>query len=195
MVQEPVKLYGMMREEFLKFVYLDESSPSGLRWKIYASSRAIKDSCAGAYSETVKFPCWRVKINKTACIVSRVIWFLKFGEIPEVIDHKDGNSKNNSVSNLRNVVTKINCENRKVLTQSGVAGVYMFEQKGRFYWRAQGISIDGTRWVKSFSVMKYGKEYAFEMAKSCRLQKDEENLVQTRRNTLNESRTNEETAS
>lgn len=192
MVQEPIKLYGMTEEELLKFVYLDESSPSGLRWKVYASSRAVKDSCAGVYSETVEFPCWRVKINKTACIVARVVWFLKFGEVPEVVDHKDGNSRNNDISNLRNVAIKINCENRKVITESGIAGVYRVEQDGRFHWRCQGTSLNNTRWVKSFSVLKYGEQSAFEMAKAYRLEKDKENLVQTRRSTLNEFRANEE---
>lgn len=194
MVQEPIKLYGMTEEELLKFVYLDESSPSGIRWKIYASSRATKNSCAGTYSNTVKFPCWRVKINKTPCVVSRVVWFLKFKEVPEIVDHKDGNSRNNSISNLRSVPIKVNCENRAVLTSSGVPGVYRIEQKGRLYWRCQGTSAQNIRWVKSFSIRKLGEQEAFEMAKAYRLEKDKENSVQTRRNTLNELRANEKTS-
>ncbi len=187
MVQEPVKLYGFTREEFLKWVYLCEDSPSGLRWKVTSSSTAVKDQVAGCFSETVKFPCWRVKIDKVPMVVSRVVWFLNTGEVPDKVDHKNGNPRENNFVNLRNVDIKINCENRIVLNPNGLPGVYLIKDSyGNYLWRCQGTNISGKRWSKVFACKKFGFYRAKELAIEYRLAKDSENNVQTRERTKND---------
>lgn len=188
MVQESVRLYGFTREELLECVYLCEESPSGLRWKVSASSTAQAGSCAGTFSRTVKFPCWRVKINKKPMIVSRVVWFLHTETVPDKVDHRNGNPYENRFSNLRAVNTKTNNENRVVANPSGAPGVYFTEDKyGNLIWRCQGTDLSGKRWSKVFACRKFGHEKARNLAIQYRLGKDLENNVQTRDRTLNDT--------
>lgn len=189
MVQiEQLKLYGFTKSELLNWVYLSEDSPSGLRWKVSASSTAISGSVAGTFSRTVKFPCWRIKINKKPMVVSRVVWFLHTGLIPDKVDHKNGNPCENKFSNLRDVITKVNNENRAVVNPNGIPGVYLIEDKyGNLIWRCQGTSSVGKRWSKVFACKKFGYEAAKKLAIQYRLEKDLENNVQTRDRTLNDA--------
>jgi len=41
----------------------------------------------------------------------RLAWMIVYGAIPEVVDHIDGNTKNNAISNLRNVTCLENSQN------------------------------------------------------------------------------------
>lgn len=188
MVQkEPLTLYGFTLEHFEKYLYLDQTSPSGLRWKVTVCSTATKDSVAGCYSETVKFPCWRLKLDKVAMILARVLWFMHYKEPPRgVIDHRNGNTKDHSINNLREVTLKVNNENRKVGNETGLPGVYLREDKyGNLIFRCQGTDSAGKRWSRVFSTVKYGYEAALRMAKECRLAMEDSNNTQTRRKTLN----------
>lgn len=188
MVQESeaLTLYGMTVVQFLEWVYLDESSPSGLRWARFASATAPKGSVFGSYSETVKFPSWRAKINGTPMIVARVLWFLLSGRPPVgVIDHRNGNTKDHTPTNLRDVGIKVNCENRLVSNPTGTPGVYLVRDKyGNLLHRCQGTDSGGKRWSKIFAVRKYGFEQSFELAVKHRLTKESENSTQSRRATI-----------
>lgn len=182
MVQrEEVTLYGKTQDELLEWVYLCEKSPSGLRWRKRASSTAPKDGVAGTFSETVRFPCWRIKIDKTPMIVSRVIWFLCHKEVPEVLDHINGNPKDNSVENLRDVPTVVNCENRVVDNPWGVPGISLLTSFGGNQWfRSQGTTRGG-RWAKTFPVKKWGFETALSKAIEFRLEMEDKHGIETRR--------------
>jgi len=182
MVQRELELYDRSLEDFNALFYLAEDSPSGLRWKVTTCSTAIKDSVAGSFSDTTKFPLWRTKIDKQGMIVSRILWFMHHKEVPNVIDHKDGNPRNNTISNLRNVEIKVNCENRVIQNPTGHSGVYLIRE-GRT-WRCQGTDAEGKRWAKCFGVKKYGYEGARNLCIAYRKQKDIDNGVQTREATL-----------
>ena len=58
--------------------------------------------------------------------LARLAWFIVNGEIPDVIDHIDGNTLNNSICNLRNTTTYGNAKNLKINSnnKSGLLGVY-----------------------------------------------------------------------
>tara|TARA_R110002012_G_scaffold306538_2_gene511321 strand:+ start:590 stop:1120 length:531 start_codon:yes stop_codon:yes gene_type:complete len=43
----------------------------------------------------------------------RMVYYLQYGELPEFIDHIDGDSSNNSISNLRAATRSQNMRNRK----------------------------------------------------------------------------------
>ena len=47
---------------------------------------------------------------------------------------------------------------------SGVTGVSFKEAKGYANWRAKWHDLDGKRHERSFSVLKYGHDKAFELA-------------------------------
>ena len=186
MVQESVKLYGLTREEFLQNIALDTTSPSGLRWIKTLSSTAVKGSVCGSYSRAVKFPCWRMKLNKKAMIVARVLWLLITGTYPKgVVDHRNGNTYDHNPKNLRCVGLKTNCENRVLQNKNGIAGVYLTEDsRGNPIWRVQGVTKSGVRWSRVFAVKKHGHDRARELAIACRKQKEIENSTQTREVTL-----------
>lgn len=68
----------------------------------------------------------------------RVIWAMCHGEWPEhVIDHIDGNRKNNKLCNLRHTTQMNNCRNRKShkKSTSQYTGVSFAKRRGK--WQAQ----------------------------------------------------------
>ncbi|HEC73139.1 MAG TPA: HNH endonuclease [Methylophaga aminisulfidivorans] len=87
------------------------------------------------------------KKNKTYLIFSvkgkrfyahRVAWLMTHGKWPELeIDHINGDSTDNSISNLREVNRKQNCRNMKLYktNKSGYAGVSWHERENK--WRAR----------------------------------------------------------
>jgi hypothetical protein len=91
-----------------------------------------------------------------------------YGKIPDgkVIDHIDGNRKNNVISNLR-LLDKSentrNCKKREDNT-SGETGVYKTGGK----WVADWRNSDGKRVSARFSVTKYGYELAYRLAVAVR---------------------------
>ena len=190
MVQEkPLTLYGLTLEDYEQVLYIDESSQSGLRWRITVSATATKDSVAGCYSDTVKNPCWRIKVKKKPMVLARVLWFMYYKDfVPEVVDHRNGNTKDHSIGNLRAFTQKLNTENRVVLNETGTPGVYLREDKyGNPIFRCQGVNKDGKRWSKVFAVNKYGMDEAFRLATQFRLSKEDENNTQTRRVSLSDA--------
>ena len=74
----------------------------------------------------------------------RLAWFVSHGEIDSFleVDHIDGDTDNNKISNLRIVDTKNNAMNRKLpkTSTSGVLGVYW--HKRQLKWNV-GIKING----------------------------------------------------
>ena len=157
-----------MQNDWVDKFYYDETSPSGMRWKVDVySGRGLgklnvkKGSVAGHLLKG------RWQVTKESNLVHRVLWYIMFGEIPAglVIDHKDGDASNNTISNLRLVTNKVNMRNKKMLSRnsSGVCGVNLTTSKGGKFWCAQWVEEDGSKKSKWYSVLKYGDK-AFELA-------------------------------
>ena len=55
----------------------------------------------------------------------RVAWYYQTGEIPDEVDHVNGDRKDNRFANLRDVTRKENCKNaaRRTRSRSGVTGL------------------------------------------------------------------------
>lgn len=72
----------------------------------------------------------------------RLAWFYVFGRWPDVVDHINGNRKDNRLINLRNCTHRENIRNSRtnVNNTSGVKGVGWCKTKNR--WRAR-IEADG----------------------------------------------------
>lgn len=66
-----------------------------------------------------------IRINRKGHMAHRLAWLYVHGEWPNVIDHIDGNGKNNSIENLRNVSSADNARNMRLSkrNKSGCPGV------------------------------------------------------------------------
>lgn len=166
------------------FLY-DETSPSGLRWKVnrYAGKnyKIIKvragDVAGGIQKDSREsdYKFWAVKLKGTLYQVHRVIYCLHNPHLSSDmnIDHIDGNSMNNNITNLRVVSQTMNCRNSKKpnTNTSGVTGVKIQTDKrnGHVCIRAFWTDENMTR-SKAFSVSKYGYDLAFDLA--CKARED-----------------------
>lgn len=149
--------------------YYDDSSPSGLRWKIKprGCAKNIGD-IAGNYRPD---GYWEVSMNETSLLSHRVVYSLTRGiDISDgVVNHIDCNPHNNSAENLE-LITQIENLQRTSITKklrlsranrSGVNGVTTVCISGYIYHQGY-IHIDGKRYSKSFSINKY--ENSLELA-------------------------------
>lgn len=62
----------------------------------------------------------RVGFQGKNYLVHRLCWYMYHQEEPEVIDHIDGNTLNNKISNLRSVTHQVNSINREFPEYPGV---------------------------------------------------------------------------
>lgn len=91
----------------------------------------------------------QVKINGVMYYVHRLIYLMHHGEVPEFVDHKDGDHTNNRIENLRPATRAENNRNARLRKDNkyGVKGVAL--HKGR--WIAR-LRVDG----KAVHVGSYG---------------------------------------
>lgn len=71
---------------------------------------------------------YRITVNGRRYFSHRLAWLYMTGEWPKnEIDHIDGNPTNNAITNLRDVIRSVNCENRhgpQTDNKSGFLGVF-----------------------------------------------------------------------
>jgi len=67
-------------------------------------------------------------------LAHRVIWFLKYEEVPDKIDHINGNKSDNRIVNLRNVSHRENLQNCKLSSASTtkITGVHFYKSRGKY---------------------------------------------------------------
>jgi hypothetical protein len=154
----------------IEHFYLDETSPSGLRWKETDSRKVRANKVAGG----LILGKWIVRLGGKGLVASRVMWVLLHGEIPLnlVIDHLDGNPSNNKVTNLMAKTHSGNSQNRKKRTDNhtDVTGVSCQKRGGYSYYSAYWQE-GGKKIGKCFSCVKLGDIVARQMATEFRLQK------------------------
>ena len=147
-------------------VYLDASSPSGLRWKVDIKSGKNKvqvylDSVAGSLMTQ---GYWTVKYKGKNYPCHRVVWSLTYNcEIPPKlqIDHIDGDRANNCISNLRLVTHVVNSRNKRKrpTNLSGKTGVSIIKRSSYTLYIARWRDIAGCEKSKSFNSTKYPDAY------------------------------------
>lgn len=156
--------YRMINWEDI-FVY-DESSRSGLRWKIQPSYRVKAGDIVGTSSERA----WEVIYlgKKYKC---HVIIFSMFYELVDgcVIDHIDRNCHNNKIENLRQIEAAKNQRNKNKSRKntSGKTGVTYKPERTIVvggYYAATWNDMNGKRNNKRFHISTYGKNMAFRLA-------------------------------
>lgn len=168
LAKRPCRGMGVDSEEFADVFEYDPNSPSGLRWKVDWTGRAVKGSRAGAKGKLTHkgIKSWDVRINGKAFGAHRIIWQLERGPIPDgvQIDHIDGNPLNNRLENLRLATPAINSRNKSMRSdnKTGVVGVSL--EVGAGIYRAQYVDLEGRQRSKKFSINKYGQDEALRLA-------------------------------
>lgn len=165
------------------YFYLDETSPSGLRWKVdRMRGKGHKITAAIVYAGDVagtlltqtasQHNSWRVRLNGTGYLVHRVIHVMLYGSIDSdmVIDHLNGDGSDNTIQNLSLKNQRANNQNcrKRLDNTSGVAGVRMSTHLSRGIpytnWVARWCDVSRKECSKAFSTNKYGYDEAFELA-------------------------------
>jgi len=120
---------------------------SGLKNKVNRGKRAKAGSWAGCVREVevcgTLVKRWVIGIDGKYYYASRIIYFMAHGvdPYPMEVDHKDINSLNNNVDNLRlgNSVLQIQNQGIRSTNKSGVKGVCWYKQRSK--WMAY-IKVD-----------------------------------------------------
>lgn len=131
------------KEEISELFYIDPNSPSGLAWSInyrhhkkgsfagYKCKRGITDNCGMV---------WHVCFNGRPHLVHRIVWVLRNDCIPKgfEIDHIDGETLNNKITNLslktraHNTRARVKMNSRNT---SGFTGVRWNNQRNKWQGR------------------------------------------------------------
>lgn len=149
---------------FNKYLYYDQTSSSGLRWKVHigkGSSKKIPGSIAGTKNSA---GYWSVQLEGKCYRAHRIVWLLVNKSINAdlVINHIDSNPSNNVISNLEECTALQNAQ--KAITATNHDGVREACNNGYYYAIARWYDNNGIRKSKSFSYKKYGKEGAWKLA-------------------------------
>jgi hypothetical protein len=103
---------------YLKALFIYEPETGLLRWRDNHSHMRAGDIAGTPLTGAII-----VRIYRQCCSVHRIAWQMHYGPIPPgmVIDHIDGDWKNNRLENLRMVTHIINCRNQ-ALRRSNTSG-------------------------------------------------------------------------
>lgn len=161
--------------DFNEYFYYDETSPSCLRWKVDRLSGKNYRQChvhAGDVAGSVNAEgYWQLKLNHNNLQVHRIIVEMHGIDCKGLqVDHRNRNTLDNKISNLRVVNKSTNLRNKGMYSnnKTGVVGV-QFKSRiiaGNTYDSYIGAfkQFDGTQKQKEFSCHKYGYEQAFRLA-------------------------------
>lgn len=156
------------KEDLNKLFYYDETSSSGLRWKVNRSSVKAGD-VAGAITQ---YGYYHVAIKNKYFMIHRIILKLHGINIKEnyVVDHIDGNRGNNLLSNLRVVSQADNTRNRRINKEGELPiGIRYDKERDRFIAVVKDSSRktssgNSVQISKHFLVKKYGHKEALRLA-------------------------------
>lgn len=101
-------------------------STGTLFWKKKPSKNVLAGAVAGWKQEHTGKIRWSVNVPAYSRFLrSRIVWKLYYGYDPQPgLDHKDGNSTNDAISNLSDKGWSWNSRNKPVTAKSGFVGAY-----------------------------------------------------------------------
>jgi len=103
------KEFPLTHKQFKETVFYNKKT-GVFKWKKSVSKNTKKFQICGSMRNGYR----AISINNVQYLAHRLAWFYVYGEFPSfILDHKDGNRDNNSISNLREASCKMNNHNRK----------------------------------------------------------------------------------
>lgn len=131
------------REYLLQLFHYDRNRGI-LIWKYHwaKNKQYIIGREAGHIYKDCKVYYKKIYFNGKIYVLHQIIYFLETGKYPKIIDHIDGDGLNNKISNLREVTSRKNSQNRKIHREGKLLGA-SFHKRDQ-HWRSQ-IWIDGRK--------------------------------------------------
>ncbi|TQC75553.1 HNH endonuclease [Pantoea dispersa] len=157
-----------------EYFQIDESSKSGLRWKIDRRAGVKAGDVAGYIQSDSRTSYYRVSLLGKGYRVHRILYEMVTGMqiLPGMqVDHIDGNGLNNALSNLRLVSVAVNNRNKRAYKRDKLGGNLpsgVRYCRGRDAYIAAFSQLNGKQKVTYFAVSKYGTKEARRLAISCR---------------------------
>lgn len=153
---------------------IDENSPTGLSYRTNSlKPNAKQEGNPAGFLNGRGY--YTVTHNKKNYFVHRIVYLLHNGKISntEIIDHIDRNRSNNNISNLRSVTFSENSINRSIAKNCpfGITNLVRNTRKDSYgkvisdYFKCKFKDSRGISKEKNFSVLKYGENTAFSLAK------------------------------
>ena len=162
--------------DFSPYLEYDETSPTGLRWKVdilsgrYGGISIKAGSVAGTLrSDKDGNPRQAVVGFKNKYYrAHRIIYRMHHGYIDPklVIDHKDGNPWNNKIENLKLKPHRFNMQNTHMrkTNPTGVTGLIWEQQTPNCTRIIATVRVNGKNKKAGFAVNRYGLLPAFKLA-------------------------------
>jgi hypothetical protein len=135
----------MNDEKLLKWAHANlEYRHGNLWWKVKKTSRRL-DVPAGAITRGYRNICTTIDGKKKMMPAHRLIYMMNHQNLPQVVDHIDGNPENNSIENLRAASCAENQWNAKRRSDSST--------------RIKNVSLHRKTNLWHVQIHAYGKKY------------------------------------
>ena len=122
----------MITQEYLKTILHYNEITGVFTWlKPRASNKVKIGNIAGSIN---KQGYSQISIGYKKYKAHRLAWIYVHGNLPNIIDHIDGNTLNNSIINLRNVTSRKNSSNSKNHRNGKLIGAHFHKQSNK--WRS-----------------------------------------------------------
>ena len=137
----------MLTQEQVKNLFEYNPVTGILRWKVSPSNNVTIGDVAGTLHQDGGI---HISINNKIYKAHRIAWLYEYGQLPDLIDHKDRIRHHNWISNLRDLSKSENAFNVKLSTKntSGFKGVYFDKQLKK--WRSQIFFNGNAKYLGSY---------------------------------------------
>jgi hypothetical protein len=144
-----------LTQEYVKSLF--DYKDGALYWKIRASSHVYPGQIAGSLNK--KSNRVSIGINRKDYLAARIIFLWHFGYLPECVDHRDIDSSNDRIENLRPASRRQNNKNKKSAKNSYSKYLGVSWHKKLNKWRAS-INL-GNKTTKHIGVFINENDAAF----------------------------------
>lgn len=123
-------------QELIKHLYDYDQDNGGLRRKVSVSRNTKRGDVVGRVTSG-KYHSTTIKGKEFQ--IHRLVWLWHYGDLPDFIDHKDGDPENNRIENLREATNSQNQYNKRMQknNSSGYKNVYRKGDKWSVQFRIE----------------------------------------------------------